>query len=148
MTQTVQANSLVTLHYRIALPNGQPLINTFDGTPATLSLGNGELPPALEQRLLGLQAGAHRSFELPAGEAFGAHNPALRQRVARSLLREHGDPDAVYEVGDVVRFPAPDGSHQFAGVVVEVGGDWLLFDFNHPLAGQPVSFEVDVIGVL
>lgn len=144
----IQTGSFLTLHYRLAGPDGTDLVNTFAGTPATLSLGNGELPPALEQRLMGLEPGTRRSFELSAGEAFGAHNPALRQRVARSLLREHGDPDAVYEVGDVVRFPAPDGSHQFAGVVVEVGGDWLLFDFNHPLAGQPVSFEVDVIGVL
>ena len=144
----IQPGSFLTLHYRLAGPDGGDLVNTFDGTPATLSLGNGQLPPALEQRLLGLERGAHQRFELPAGEAFGAHNPGLRQRVARSLLREHGDPDAVYQVGDVVRFPAPDGSHQYAGVVIEEGGDWLLFDFNHPLAGQPVSFEVDVIGVL
>jgi len=48
----------------------------------------------------------------------------------------------------VVQFPTPDGQGAYAGVVREVGGDWLLFDFNHPLAGQPVRFEVHVIGVL
>jgi FKBP-type peptidyl-prolyl cis-trans isomerase SlpA len=54
----------------------------------------------------------------------------------------------VYAVGDVVQFPGPDGQGGYAGVVRELGDEALLFDFNHPLAGQPVSFEVQVIGVL
>jgi FKBP-type peptidyl-prolyl cis-trans isomerase SlpA len=52
-------------------------------------------------------------------------------------------------VGDVVQFPTPDGRASYAGVVLEVREDGLvLFDFNHPLAGQPVTFEVQLIGVL
>ena len=78
----------------------------------------------------------------------GERNPELLQRVKRSLLAELGDPDEAYHVGDVVQFPTPDGQGQYAGVVRELGDDWVLFDFNHPLAGQPVSFEVQLIGVL
>jgi FKBP-type peptidyl-prolyl cis-trans isomerase SlpA len=66
-------------------------------------------------------------------------------------MRELGDPDETWRVGDVVRFPTPDGKSSFAGVVRELGGEgqeWILFDFNHPLAGQPVNFEVQLIGVL
>jgi FKBP-type peptidyl-prolyl cis-trans isomerase SlpA len=48
----------------------------------------------------------------------------------------------------VVQFPTPDGQGAYAGVVREVGEGWLLFDFNHPLAGHPVRFEVQVLGVL
>ena len=48
----------------------------------------------------------------------------------------------------MVQFPTPDGQASYAGVVRELGGDWLLFDFNHPLAGRPVTFEVQLIGVL
>ena len=51
-------------------------------------------------------------------------------------------------MGDVVQFPTPDGQGQYAGVVRECTDDWLLFDFNHPLAGQAVSFEVQIVGVL
>ena len=53
-------------------------------------------------------------------------------------------------MGDVVQFPTPDGQGAFAGVVREMdaAGEWALFDFNHPLAGQPVTFEVQLIGVL
>lgn len=145
---TIQEGSFLTLHYRLRGPDGADVINTFDDQPATLSLGSGQLAPALEQCLLGLADGAHRSFELAAGAAFGPRNPDLLQRVRISLLHEIGDPEASYAVGDVVQFPTPDGQGTYAGVVREVGADWLLFDFNHPLAGQPLSFEVRVIGVL
>lgn len=144
----IQPGSFLTLHYRLAGPDGAPLVNTFAGKPATLSLGQGELSPAIETRLLGLAEGARASFELAAGEAFGERNPQLVQKLGLSLLHELGDPDATYAVGDVVQFPAPDGSASYAGVVREAGDDWLLFDFNHPLAGQPVRFDVQVIGIL
>jgi len=144
----IQQGSFLTLHYRLAGPDGGELINTFADKPATLSLGNGELAPAIEQRLIGLAEGTHQRFELAPGEAFGERNPELLQRVKLQLLRQLGDPDEQYGVGDVVQFPTPDGQGNYAGLVREVGEDWLLFDFNHPLAGQPVSFEVHVIGVL
>ncbi|MGH8848352.1 MAG: FKBP-type peptidyl-prolyl cis-trans isomerase [Polaromonas sp.] len=146
----VQQGSFLTLHYRMAGPDGADIINTFGGKPATLSLGAGELSPAIEQRLLGLPEGTRTTFELAAGEAFGERNPELLQWVARKLLNELGDPDEQYKVGDVVQFPTPDGMGQYAGAVQQVkeGGDAVQFDFNHPLAGQPVVFEVHVIGVL
>ena len=145
---SVQPGSFLTLHYRLAGLDGADIINTFNDKPATLSLGTGELAPAMEARLLGLAEGTRASFELAAGEAFGERNAELLQRVKRSLLDELGDPDEQYGVGDVVQFPTPDGQGSYAGVVREVGGDWLLFDFNHPLAGKPVHFEVHLIGVL
>jgi len=144
----IQAGSFLTLHYRLAGPDGGDVINTFADKPATLTLGTGELSPAIEARLIGLAEGTRSQFELAAGEAFGDRNPELLQRVRLSLLRELGDPDEQYSVGDVVQFPTPDGQGSYAGVVREVSDDALLFDFNHPLAGQPVSFEVQVIGVL
>ncbi len=145
---TVQPGSFLTLHYRLADAGGADLVSTFGDKPATLSLGSGQLAPAIEARLIGLAEGAHEAFELPAGAAFGERNPALLQRVARALLRELGDPDADYGIGDVVQFPTPDGQGAYAGVVRDAGDDWLLFDFNHPLAGQPVRFEVQLLGVL
>ena len=144
----VQEGSFLTLHYRLSGPQGEDLINTFADKPATLSLGAGELSPAIEARLIGLEEGVRTSFQLAPGEAFGEHNAEMMQRVGLSLLRELGDPDERYHVGDVVQFPTPDGQGVYAGRVQEVGTDWLLFDFNHPLAGKPVSFEVQVIGVL
>lgn len=148
----VQPGSFLTLHYRMADAGGASLIDTFGGKPATLSLGGGQLSPVIEQRLLGLPEGARATFELAAGEAFGERNPELVQWVARKLLDELGGPGERFSVGDVVQFPTPDGAGQYAGAVRQVkeveNGDAVQFDFNHPLAGQPVVFEVHLIGVL
>ena len=148
----IREGSFLTLHYRLLGPAGDELVSTFEGSPATLTMGSGALAPAMEQRLLGLAEGAQTGFDLAPGEAFGERNAELLQRVKLSLLHELGDADATYGVGDVVQFPTPDGQGSYAGVVREAGGQgadaWLLFDFNHPLAGQAVRFEVHVIGVL
>jgi FKBP-type peptidyl-prolyl cis-trans isomerase SlpA len=151
MTSTlprVQAGSFLTLHYRLAGPAGD-IINTFGDKPATLSLGTGELSPAVEQCLIGLEEGVRQAFELPAGAAFGERNPDMQQWLARKVLTDMGDPLEEYRMGDVVQFPTPDGQGRFAGVVLEVRDDQaVLFDFNHPLAGQPVTFEMHLLGVL
>lgn len=148
----VQPGAFITLHYRLSGPSGVA-ISTFEGKPATLTLGGGQLSPALEACLVGLEEGAQTGFDLPAGAAFGERNPAMQQWLDAKELRAMGDPTEEYVVGDVVHFPTPDGQGQFGGVVLatrEAGGKLaaVQFDFNHPLAGQPVRFDVHVIGVL
>ena len=86
----VQPGSFLTLHYRLRGPDGADVVNTFDDKPATLSLGTGQLAPAMESRLIGLAEGAHQTFQLAPGEAFGERNPDMLQRVARKLLRADG----------------------------------------------------------
>ena len=143
----VTASTFLTLHYRLSTVEGRDIVSTFDENPATLQVGSGQLAPFLESCLMGLPEGAHQSFELTADQAFGPRNPDLLQRVSLSTLRDNSDPDHVYAVGDLVDFAAPGGG-QFAGVLLEVGEQDALFDFNHPLAGQAVKFEVRIIGVL
>ena len=147
MSQLVNSGSFLTLHYRLAGPAGD-IINTFADKPATLSLGTGELSPAMEQRLMGLEEGTHATFELPAGEAFGERNPDMQQWVARKLLAQMGDPDEQYAVGRRELHHVADGTGSYAGAVIESNDTAVRFDFNHPLAGQPVTFEVKLIGVL
>ena len=99
---TVQPGSFLTLHYRLAGPAGD-VINTFNDKPATLSLGTGELSPAMEQRLLGLAEGTRTVFDVPAGEAFGQRNPELLQRIAERTGGQHylaADRGAVVLVGN------------------------------------------------
>ena len=143
----VEPGSFLTLHYRLRDGDGVAFVDTFATPAATLSLGTGELAPAMEARLIGLAAGSEESFALAAGEAFGERDPALVHRVSRAVLDAEGDADGDYRVGDVVRFPAPDGQ-SIAGIVRDVEDDALVFDFNHPLAGRAVTFDVKLIGVL
>ncbi|MGZ8289961.1 MAG: FKBP-type peptidyl-prolyl cis-trans isomerase [Telluria sp.] len=143
----VNESSYLTLHYRLASLDGTDLITTFGGNPATLMLGQGQLAPALEACLLGLPEGTHKTFELTPEQGFGARSPDLVQSVSRATLDENSAPDAGYKVGDLVDFAAPGGG-RFAGVLREIGEDSALFDFNHPLAGQTLKFEVNLISVL
>lgn len=149
-TSRVAAGSHVTLHYRIAVEldgNEHEVVSTFDARPATVQLGAGQFSEALEQRLIGLAEGDEASFDLAAGAAFGHRNGELVQTLARSTFDANAAPDTEYLPGDVVEFNAPDGL-RFSGVLKHSGGDRVVVDFNHPLAGLPVRFSVRVIGVL
>ncbi len=143
MSETVRAGNLITLHYRVATGDDTELVSTFESTPATLQLGSGELAPPLEHCLIGIGVGERHVFLLDADQAFGSHNPQLTQRVARSAL----PPDSSPELHGLIEFAAPGGG-KFTGIVRELDDAAVLVDFNHPLAGKPVRFEVEIIGIL
>ena len=141
--ETVRAGNLITLHYRVATGDDTELVSTFDSTPATLQLGSGELAPPLEHCLIGVNVGERHVFLLDADQAFGSHNPQLTQRMARTAL----PPDSNPELHGLIQFAAPNGD-KFTGIVRELDDEAVLVDFNHPLAGRPVRFEVEIIGIL
>lgn len=143
MTERVKPDSLVTLHYRLATGDDVALVSTFDNSPATLHLGNGELAPSLEACLEGLPVGERHVFLLEPEQAFGPHNPDLVQRLAR---KELPDSDKL-GVMSMVEFSSPDGA-SFTGLVRELDDDSALVDFNHPLAGKDVRFEVEIVGII
>ncbi|HEU4775949.1 MAG TPA: peptidylprolyl isomerase [Telluria sp.] len=143
----VTKSAYLTLHYRLATLDGTDIVTTFNGNPATLMLGQGQLAPFLEDCLLGLPEGTHKTFELSPAQGFGERNPDLIRAVSRATLDENSDPEAEYKVGDLIDFAAPGGG-RFAGILREIGEESALFDFNHPLAGQPLRFEVNLISVL
>ena len=143
----VTASAYLTLHYRLATVDGTDIVTTFNGNPATLMLGQGQLAPFLEARLMGMPEGSHERFELSPEQAFGERNPDLVRAVSRATLDQNSAPDATYTVGDLVDFAAPGGG-RFAGILRELGEQACTFDFNHPLAGQPLLFEVQLISVL
>lgn len=143
MSDVVQAGSLLTLHYRLALADDSELVSTFSGKPATLQLGSGELAPVLERCLIDLPVGQRTVFLLEPEQAFGPHNPQLMQRFKRNELP---DPGELREMA-LIEFKAPNGA-SYTGLVRELTEEGALVDFNHPLAGKAIRFEVDVIGIL
>lgn len=143
MTERIKADSLITLHYRLATGDDAALVSTFDGTPATLQLGNGELAPTLEACLVGLPVGEYHTFLLESDQAFGPHSPELVQRLARADLPADGS----IEVSSMIEFSGPEGM-RITGLVRELDAESALIDFNHPLAGRDVRFEVEIVGIL
>ncbi|WP_151636991.1 FKBP-type peptidyl-prolyl cis-trans isomerase [Noviherbaspirillum aerium] len=147
VTPVVTESAYLTLHYRLAAMDGTNIVSTFEEKPATLQLGTGQLAPFLEACLIGLPEGTHHTFELTPEKAFGPRNPDLVQHVSRATLTENSNFGEEYAVGDLVEFSAPSGG-RFAGVLRSIDDESALFDFNHPLAGQSVKFEVKIIGIL
>ena len=93
--------------------------------------------------MVGLPAHERFVFQLEPEEAFGVHNPRLVERIARSALPA----DMELKENSVVEFGAPNGA-TFAGFLRELTADSALFDFNHPMAGKPIRFEVEIIGIM
>ncbi|HRF73975.1 MAG TPA: FKBP-type peptidyl-prolyl cis-trans isomerase [Accumulibacter sp.] len=143
---TVGGDSYLTLHYRLAdlQAADDEYVSTFDLSPATLQMGSGQLAETLERCLLGLSPGERQVFELAAEDAFGPHNPRLLERIARSAL----PPEVELRVNSLIEFSSPDGTGSFAGFLRELTETSALFDFNHPLAGKAIRFEVEIIAIL
>lgn len=137
---TVAADSLITLHYALSLDDGEMLISTFDTSPATLQLGSGELSPGLEACLIDLPIGECYTFLLDPGQAFGDIDPLRVQTLPRSDLPDEAT------VGSLIEFEAL-GGQRFTGIVRALDAQSAQVDFNHPLAGRALRFEVQVIGV-
>jgi FKBP-type peptidyl-prolyl cis-trans isomerase SlpA len=152
--QAITSQSHVTLHYRIAVLDSagnevSNFLNTFKGNPATVAIGQAQLAPFMEDKLMGLSEGAHEHFNLSADEAFGDYNSELRQLVSRQLLLEGNPQVDTFGEGDFVEFAMPNGyrmTGQFMGWNDDKTG--AVVDFNHPLAGKPLRLELQVIGVL
>lgn len=148
-TPRVHAGSFLTLHYRLSLADGGgDVISTFDGKPATIQLGAGQLAEPLERLLHGMAEGAQAVFDIVPDEAWGPRNPELVQRLSREFFDANADPESNYSAGDVIDLARPDGGGRFAGVIRAIDDNTVVVDFNHPLAGHPVRFEVRILGVL
>ena len=143
MTATVRSDSFLTLHYRITAIDGDEFLSTFDMSPATLQMGSGQLAENLESVLIGLPAHERFVFELEPAQAFGQHNERLVERIARNALPAGME----LKENSVVEFSAPSGG-TFAGFLRELDDTHALFDFNHPMAGKTIRFEVEIIGIM
>jgi FKBP-type peptidyl-prolyl cis-trans isomerase SlpA len=141
MTQ-IQENSKVTLHFALRLEDGRVVDSTFEREPATLNVGDGNLPEGFEKHIMGLSEGDKRTVRVNPEDAFGQLNPANLQSFKKEQFAQTGD----LEPGMVVSFQDASGS-ELPGVISEIGDEQVTVDFNHPLAGKALDFEVEIIGV-
>ncbi|MFA5081970.1 MAG: FKBP-type peptidyl-prolyl cis-trans isomerase [Hydrogenophilaceae bacterium] len=138
---SIQPGDRVTLHYRIA-SYGQEIANTFPEAPETFRLGDGEIDPRLEQTLVGLAEGERQVFDLMPWQAFGDRDENLVQ----SLPRTDFPADLELIPERQVDFELPNGQ-TLTGTLLEAGPETVRVDFNHPLAGLPIEFEVHILAI-
>ncbi|MCC4265705.1 FKBP-type peptidyl-prolyl cis-trans isomerase [Oceanimonas baumannii] len=143
MSNTIGSNSEVLFHFTIKLEDGSVADSTqLQGKPAKLQMGDGSLTDNFESCLLGLEAGTKKVFELPPEDAFGPVNPDNIHYMERSRFGA----DLELEEGAILSFTQPNGA-EIPGIIRGVAGDSVTVDFNHPLAGQNVTFEVEILAV-
>lgn len=134
---------MAVVHLRIVLEDGTVAEDTHNGEPLCLVHGDGTLLDRLERRIEGLATGDHRDWELSPDEAFGQRDHAN----VRSLPRERFPDDVEPRPGNVIAFALPDGN-ELPGTVIGASDDGsIVIDFNHPLAGRTLRFEVEVVSV-
>jgi FKBP-type peptidyl-prolyl cis-trans isomerase SlpA len=140
--QVIGPASRVTIHYRMTMDDGTVADSSFDSEPVTFQLGEGVMLPNLEKVLIGLSAGDHKTFQLTPDEAFGYPDTENFHYVARSEFPADMD----LEQGMVVGFDTSEGQ-ELPGMVMDVGEESVLINFNHPLAGHDLTFEVLVLEI-
>lgn len=138
----IQNGSKITMHFALKLAEDQVVDSTFEAEPATFELGDGNLLPGFEEFLIGLTTGDHKVFEIPPEKGFGQPNPQNMQDMKRSDFAV----DMPVAPGLMVSFADAQGA-ELPGLISKVEGDWVTVDFNHPLAGKTLIFEVQVLEV-
>ncbi|MCW8347855.1 FKBP-type peptidyl-prolyl cis-trans isomerase [Vibrio sp. ZSDZ65] len=140
---TIKQDSAVTLHFTIKLKDGSVADSTHNmGKPAKLVIGDGSLSENFEQCLIGMAETDQQAIELKAEDAFGLPNPDNIHHMDRAKFVG----DSEVEVGTIMAFSGPDGM-EIPGIITDIAGDSVTVDFNHPLAGQDVTFEVEILTV-
>lgn len=138
--QRIGPKSRVTLHFALLLDTGEEVDTTRRGPPATFVMGDGSLLPGFESALLGMKAGDDVHITLEPDQAFGQRNPSNVRILDSGQFR-----DMQLEPGLMVSFAAVDG--ELPGVVRRVFDSTVEVDFNHPLAGRRVVFDVSILSV-
>jgi FKBP-type peptidyl-prolyl cis-trans isomerase SlpA len=139
----IGSDSVVIMHFDLKLEDGSAADSTrVNKKPAKLVMGDGSLTANFEACLIGLRKGDKKAFTLAADEAFGMPNPDNIHHLERSRFGA----DMALEEGTIMGFAQPDGS-EVPGIIRSVAGDSVTVDFNHPLAGQTVIFDVEIIDV-
>ena len=142
--QKIQMGSRISLHFALLMPGGEEIDTTRRGKPAELILGDGNLLPGFETALVGLSAGDDAQLIVPAEQAFGERVEANVRLLAKTLFADFTSEEPL-EPGLVVSFQAPDG--ELPGVVKAVYEDTVQVDFNHPLSGSDITFDVSILSV-
>lgn len=127
----------VFLNFSVSLADGSEVDSNFGGDAVSFVVGDGSLLPGFERLLFGMTPGQRRTFEVPPEHAFGQPNDNNVQH----LPREQFDEDTELQVGLVFSFADASGG-EVPGVIIAFDSNEVTVDFNHPLSGRTILFEV------
>lgn len=141
--KTINAESTILVHVTMKLSDGSAADSTkVNNKPAKIIMGDQSISAAFEAQLLGMKTGDSKEFSLEAVDAFGESNPDN----IHYMDIDKFSAEVPATVGNIITFSQPGG--ELPGMIKEINGSSVTIDFNHPLAGQPVTFVIDLVEIL
>ena len=140
--KTVEQGHFVKVHYTGKLANGETFDSSEGCHPLEIEIGAGKLIKGFEEALMGMAVSDKKSFTLPPEEAYGERDDTLEKVFERANLPKEFSP----EVGEIVALKTED-NRQVPAKVKRVDDQQIAVDLNHPLAGETLSFDIEVVEI-
>lgn len=138
----IAQNKIVTFNYTLKDDTGNVLDSTEGSTPFSFLSGNGQILPKLENAMEGMLVGSKKNVKISAPDAYGTYNENAVQQVDRTNFPENTD----LQPGMQFVANSPEGN-QMPFIISEVQDNNIKIDFNHPLAGKNLEFDVELIDI-
>lgn len=139
---TVETGNFVSVHYKGTLQNGE-VFDTSEGRhPMEVQMGAGQIITGFEKALMGMSLNEKKVFTLEPEEAYGHKDDSLTHSFNRSEIPAEME----IEVGQTVALSSPEGQ-QVPAQIVEVNDKKVMVDLNHPLAGETLTFDIEIVGI-
>jgi FKBP-type peptidyl-prolyl cis-trans isomerase SlpA len=142
MTEQINMQSLVLMHYSIALTNGSVIESSFENEPVEVMMGHGDITEGMELALFGLKEGDSQTLTLSVEQGFGLRDEENIHDMPLADFPEDSPPEA----GLSYSFESPEGD-DIPGTIISLNENTATIDFNHPLANQEIVFSVDILSV-
>ena len=143
--KVVETNDVVTLTFTGTLDNGEPFMVRDSENPISITIGQSDLPPTVENAIIGLAVGGSSKVTVPPEEGYGARQKDLLQTITSKEFMERVNPKPgmiislkTEKEGEEVDVPA---------TVMEVNDSSVVIDYNHPLAGHNLTYDITVVSI-
>lgn len=140
--EKVENGLFVKVEYKGTLANGQVFDSSHGRQPIEVQIGAGQLIKGFENALMDMSLNEKKTFTVPPEEAYGDRDPNRSRSFPTKDMPEELNP----EVGQMVTLSAPDG-RQMPAVITEVTDENVTLDMNHPLAGESLTFDIEIVGI-
>jgi peptidylprolyl isomerase len=140
--QQAKSGDTVHIHYRGTLEDGSVFDSSEGSDPIAFTLGAGEVIPGFERAVEGMSTGEKKTETIPADQAYGERREELVFTISRDQMPENSE----IEIGDMLRVGFPDGSSADVQVAA-IEDESVTLDANHPLAGQDLTFQLELVSI-
>jgi peptidylprolyl isomerase len=142
MTQAKDGDT-VKIHYTGRLQNGTVFDSSGDREPLVFNIGSGQVIPGFEEAVTGMMVGEKKTAQIPCDKAYGERNPSMVMVIDRKHVPAEIDP----EVGQRLQVGSPSGQ-LLAVTIVEINDENITLDANPPLAGEDLTFDIELVEIV